>query len=291
MSLIYSIEQVEKIQNNGFKIHVENEFLSNLKSMTNSLMIPFNFEGDIFEKEKVIVPEYKSINVPKTESEKNINDVNILLNKLTEKNYDVMFENICGVIDSLLIKNENEVHKLNEYIFNRGTLKFNCKVFAKLYKDLLKKYIILDGLISKELDTYLENFKNIKSCSPEDSYAEFCKLNKINDERRGLSTFLIELVNNDSLELSYIVSLIMDLHVSLDLELMNENSEYTCEEICVNLKIMYQCNKLKEVEGTLLSELKNKINNLMKSDPNEMKSFNKKVKFNLMDINDILKKM
>ena len=28
MSLIYSIEQVEKIQNNGFKIHVENEFLS-----------------------------------------------------------------------------------------------------------------------------------------------------------------------------------------------------------------------------------------------------------------------
>jgi hypothetical protein len=72
---------------------------------------------------------------------------------------------------------------------------------------------------------------------------------------------------------------------------MNEKSEYTCEEICVNLKIMYQCNKLKEVEGTLLSELKNKINNLMKSDPNEMKSFNKKVKFNLMDINDILKKM
>lgn len=291
MSLIYSIEQVEKIQNNGFKIHIENEFLSNLKGMTDALTIQFNFEGNVFEKEKVIIPEYKPFNVPKTESEKNINDVNVLLNKLTDQNYDVLYDKICDIIDSILTKSENDVHKINEYIFNRGTLKFNCKVFAKLYKDLLKKYKILDGLITKELGTYLENFKHIKSCSPEESYSEFCKLNKLNDERRGLSMFLVELANNDSLDFSYIVSLINDLHLSLDIELMNENSQYTCQEICNNMKIMYECNKVKDIECDLLNEFKNKINNLMKSDPNEKKSFNNKVKFNLMDINDIFKKM
>ena len=116
----------------------------------------------------------------------------------------------------------------------------------KLYKDLLKQYSILDWLISKELGTYLENFKNIKSCSSEESYSEFCRLNKLNDERRGLSMFLVELANNDSLELSYIVSLINDLHSSLDIELMNENAEYTCQEICNNMKILYECNKVKD---------------------------------------------
>ena len=291
MSLIYSLEEVEKIQNNGFKINIETEFLSNLKGMTDSLSIPFNFEGDVFEKEKVIIPEYKSINVPKTESEKNINDVNILLNKLTDQNYHLLFEKICDVIDLILTKNENEINKLNEYIFNRGTLKFNCKVFAKLYKDLLKKYKMLDGLITKELGSYLENFKNIKSCSCEENYSEFCRLNKLNDERRGLSMFLVELANNDSLEFSYILSLINDLHSSLDIELMNENAEYTCQEICKNMKIMYECSKTKDLECDVLTGFKNKITSLMKTDPTEKKSFNKKVKFNLMDISDIFRKL
>ena len=185
----------------------------------------------------------------------------------------------------------DDIYKINNFIFEFACAnKFNSVVYAKLYKELIGKYAILDGLIDKEISSFLENFKEIHSCKATDDYAEFCRLNKVNEKRRALCAFIVELVNNDTLSLNNINNLIHDLHAKLIDNLMKDEQYNTCEEISENLFILYNCNYITTFDTKQLHKLKDELSSIIKSDVTSYKSFSKKLKFKLMDINDLISK-
>lgn len=294
----YSLDDFDNISVDGFKINLTNIInLKNIQNICNDLSIPFDFvkyhHDNIFERRKNIVFQPKKIEEKKG-IEKSIQDIQLILNKLTAQNYEHIYKDAIDIIDNLLNSNKvDELYKINEFIFECASQnKFNSETYAKFYKELINKYIILDGLIIKEINNYLDNFKDIKSCDAKDNYAEFCKLNRINEKRRGLSSFITSLVNNKCIDISYIINIIVDLQNALKIELIKEQNESTCQEISENLFILYKCNLIKNVEKTLLKKLNDEIEEILKYNKNEVKSFNSKIKFKIMDINDkILKKI
>jgi hypothetical protein len=292
----YSLDDFESISGKGFKIELSEEFVNNVEFMCSELSVPFEFKkyhkDNIFERRKDLVFEPKKIE-KKEGIEASITNIRTTLNKLTGQNYNQLCPLLLDLLDSLLVNNETseDIFKINQFIFEFACAnKFNSVVYARFYKQLVERYIILDGLIDKEIVIFLENFKEIKSCKASEDYVEFCRLNKINEKRKALSAFIVELVNNKSLSNSYIINLIVDLQNKLQSNLSKEDQSNTCEEIGENLYILYKCNYIKDIESDLLNKLKNEINTIITYDSKEYISFSKKLKFKLMDIKDVIKK-
>ncbi len=75
-------------------------------------------------------------------------------------------------------------------IFDIGkTNYFWSEIYAKLYKDLSDKFNLSD-IFKVDLTTYTNLFENIKYVDPDGDYNEFCKNNKINENRKAFSKFL-----------------------------------------------------------------------------------------------------
>jgi len=294
----YSLEDIDNISVDGFRIDLTNTInLNNIENICNDLTIPFEFRkyhhDNIFERRKNIVFQPKK-QEEKKGIEKSIQDIQLILNKLTAQNYEHIYKDAIDIIDNLLNSNKvDELYKINKFIFECASQnKFNSETYAKFYKELINEYALLDGLIIKELNDYLDKFKDIKSCDAKENYAEFCKLNRINEKRRGLSSFITALVNNECIDISCIVDILVDLQNALKIELMKENNESTCQEISENLFILYKCNMIKDIEKELLKKLKSEVEEILKYNKKEVKSFNSKIKFKIMDINDqVLKKI
>lgn len=294
----YSLDDFETISGKGFNLKLSEQLVDNVEYMCSELSVPFEFkkyhEDNVFERRKELVFEPKKIE-KKEGIEGSITDIRTTLNKLTGQNYNQLCPVLLDLLDNLLVSNETsgDIYKINQFIFEFACAnKFNSVVYAKFYKELVERYIVLDGLIDKEIVIFLENFKEIQSCKASEDYVEFCRLNKINEKRKALSAFIVELVNNKSLSVSYIINLIVDLQNKLQSNLSKEEQSSTCEEIGENLFILYKCNYIKDIEPELLNKLKGEICDIIKYNPKEYSSFSNKLKFKLMDLNDkILKKI
>ena len=65
----------------------------------------------------------------------------------------------------------------------------------------------------------------------EENYDMFCQINKINEKRKALSKFFINLMNNNVIEKEEIISIIMLLIEVTDRNLKNSDSRYIIDEI------------------------------------------------------------
>ena len=217
------------------------------------------------------------------------------LNKLTEDNYNEISECIVLLIKDIIKEENNDaLEKVGKSIFEIGSFnKFWSKLYARLYKDLIKSFEIMKEICLKNFNSFEDLFTNINYIDPKDDYNLFCEYNKENEKRRALSSFFIicasyNIIEKNDME-KIIVNFINKIHELMDLK----NKQNTIEEIVTNISVMLHVIMRHDVKFLMQLDqyefIRKNILNFAKSiNYKQHPSLTQKIVFKFMDLNDEL---
>lgn len=242
--------------------------------------------------------------------EKRLDDIRGLLNKITDKTYDEMKNKIIDIIDNSIENNEASSYldftRIIEFVFDIvGTNAFYSKMYADLLCDLINKNDSLKEWLKEHftiLFTLLYdveiNAKDIKIGKPEEDYDAFCKINKENEMRRNIATFLGDFVFNTSFtawDKNQYPETDPMFYLNKYYELFtdygeNDETQEECAESCEILCVLY--NKISPFidvsENTQLNTICKALLAITKTKKKELKTvypgITNKTLFKLMDI-------
>ena len=184
------------------------------------------------------------------------NEINSMLNKLSESNY----EGLSKKIGELMIKCEFWEYFI-EQLFSKSIIQpFFCPVYVRMLSELENKEQI-NILLEDKINNYLDilNKKQDKT-NNSFNYDEFCKSNKMKIIKGGYSQFIGELYRNNLCKYKYIVD---NIKCFLD-NIENEDSD-TLEDniICLDKLIRTISDNMnlhdkKEIKNKISFQIQNK---------------------------------
>jgi hypothetical protein len=236
--------------------------------------------------------------------DKLLNDIRASLNKISNKNYetqrDIIFEHIDKIIsDDEVSEGEEEVemnkaadaNSIANSIFDiASTNKFYSELYATLYKELSQNYIVFQNNIHHIIEQYKTSISSIEFVDPNVDYDKFCDNNKINDKRKALTTFIVNLMKQDLLVKSQIAYLILHLIDIVFKNIDTENKNYEIEEITENIFIFITLSISDLKDHDLWDSIMNSIKKLSQCKAKEHLSISSRSIFKYMDILDQIKK-
>jgi hypothetical protein len=231
--------------------------------------------------------------------EKQINEIRICLNKISNKNYetqrDVILEKIatsfqtCGAeLDTDEMEKERSKNslKIATAIFDiASSNKFYSEIYADLYNELINHHSIFRDVIHDVVVKYNKSIDNIQYVDSNADYDGFCAFTKTNDMRRALATFVIHLMAKGVLEKSVILGIISQLQ-GLIFQYMDEpNRSNEIEEITENIFIFVSQSRAileQELDWQTIDENIQKLSQLKVK---EHVSVTSRMVFKYMDLN------
>ena len=168
-----------------------------------------------------------------------INDIKLLLNKLTDKNYA---ENKDKILAIMAEHNEyDELFKIGTTIFEiASNNKFYSKIYADLYTEIMSQFEIMKDIFEKSISEFLELFDDIQYVDPKVDYNLFCKINVDNEKRQSLSLFFVNLMINGVIKRSRILNIIKNLLTQVKTFISKENKKNEVDELTENISILYK---------------------------------------------------
>ena len=310
---IYNFNDIENISNEGFELHLPEETVNYIALIAEQVGDPTYIRTPIFYKkskkkqskqltveeignfEATVFRKIESMDEKSDEfnCEKCLDEIKCNLNKITSRNYD----KIKIIIEDSLLElvkdddDESRISNICEYIFNYATNnKFNAKVYAELYLYLIEKFSVLKDLFMIKFDNYVDMFKNIESGNQTEDYDNFCKLNQINEQRKSLSLFIVQLIKLDAIPASKIIDIILNLQGDLMYSVEWNQETHKCEEICENIFIFVSNLTEELMKEESWDIIYNNLVTVKNYDIKEVLSMSNKIKFKHMDILDVIKK-
>jgi hypothetical protein len=184
------------------------------------------------------------------------------LNKMTNKNYDDQVVKITDILDTILTHEEeedvNDINDINdEDMIKIGNIifeiasnnRFYSKLYADLYSVLMSKYDIMKIVFDKNVESFLTLFQEIEYINPEKDYDKFCSINKINERRKALSLFLVNLTLNNILPFDKLSELLLNLMTQILTFIKEENKNNEVDEIIENVVLLYNKQIFTEAEA------------------------------------------
>ena len=215
--------------------------------------------------------------------DKVISDIKINLNKITEKNYEKIHNIILNIVNSF--NTSDFIQEVCDLIFNIITKnKMNVNVYSRLFKELCNNNDRFNNILNDNIDKYCLSFNEIKYFSPNEDYNKFCEFVKDNENKNSLSLFYLHCFKEDIISIDKIITIIEKC-----IELLKQNLDYDgnnsiCEELIGNIYIL-----LKGIKKCSKEEIKKMIQKIDKDNIKLKKNFNNKIRFKIMDIEDLIK--
>jgi hypothetical protein len=320
MKNTYTLEKINDIIFHGFNYELSEETVKLISELATQVGAPDYVKTPIFQKrEHPIKSDDKEKRQKKSNKQLELSDsqwesirnfqptiieekigidvqidlIRAQLNKLTDKNYIDIRNKICEIIDNILNENinTNDLNRLSTIIFDiASTNRFYSKMYADLYSDLILKYEIMGKIFETNLDKFIDLFNNIEYIDPKVNYDKFCEINKINEKRKSLATFYMNLMDNKIISKEKIIHITKILLEQIYNLLNEENKKNEVDEITENIAILYKKDIYSEetnnitIDGYTINSL---INKLAKSKVKDYKSFTNKSLFKFMDMIDI----
>ena len=250
------------------------------------------------KKENITSADWETIrNFKKTKLEKNtegieaqMDKIRSCLNKLTDKTYDLMFDEIKYIMKDInKEENKDSFEKIGVAIFEIGSFnKFWSRLYARLYKDLIGIYPFMKDICVKNFQSFKELFKTINYCDANEDYNKFCEYNKENEKRRALSSFFVICADLDIIDKTEMTKIIVDFIGGVKQDITKEGKLNNVEEMVQNISIMITAGKgfLKDLEqfNYILQEIEQFSNMNHKKYP----SLSSKIVFKFMDLSEEL---
>lgn len=238
----------------------------------------------------------------KEEKDKYLEEFASMLNKITKKTYESHHDKIFNLLDNVLQddsdsedesdSNENEYSQISDTLFDIiKRVRMGFDIYGTLFKDMVTKYPMFVESVGTQIKLYLDSYSDIQDIDPNTAYDAYCDMNKMNDKRRSMSHFIVELYKNKllpELELQQIIQ--SRVQIVLD-NIDIEGKTSLIEEITENLFIF-----ITNVKGNVNFELDEWVQILeniakcSKLKAREHKSISSRMIFKYMDIIDALKK-
>ena len=224
--------------------------------------------------------------------ESKIDIIRSFLNKMTDKNYLEMKNNIFQLLDEVVTTNSEEINKITIIIFEiASTNRFYSKIYADFYAELIGKYESMRSIVLESFDHFLELFHHIEYVDSTVDYDKFCRINKDNEKRKALSTFFINLMVNNILSKDKILDIIHTLLKNVYEYIRIENKKNEVDELTENVVLLVRKDLLKEedfqriiVEDKNLGQI---IEFLANCKVKDYKSLTNKSIFKYMDMIDM----
>lgn len=217
-----------------------------------------------------------------------------LLNKLTDKNYIDMRNKIIEVIDKLVEENItiDNMSRLSSIIFEiASTNRFYSKLYADLYSDLSTKYDMMKSTFENKLNEFTDLFNTIEYVDAKVNYDKFCEINKMNEKRKSLAAFYLNLMYNGVIIRKTITEITRNLLSQVYTFISEEDKKNEVDELTETISILYKKELYTDenvdytlIDGFTITELISKIAN---SKVKDYKSLTNKTIFKLMDLIDM----
>jgi hypothetical protein len=218
--------------------------------------------------------------------ESQINDIKLILNKITDKNYNEYKVKMIEIVSNSG-NNYDELLKIGTIIFEiASTNLFYSKIYADLYTELMGISEIMMDIFEKSFESFIDLFNNIEYVEPNVDYDKFCKINKDNDKRRALSSFIVNLMNNGIVKKEQIINILSILLNQINTYISQENKKNEVDEISENVSILYKKELMESYEIETVNNLtiSNFIEVIANSKVKSYKSLTNKTIFKFMDM-------
>lgn len=221
--------------------------------------------------------------------------IRAMINKMTDKNYSDMRNKIVEIIEKLVSEiSESELSGIAGNIFDiASSNRYYSKIYAELYSDLSSKFEFIKALYLENLKRFTDLFNNIEYVDPNENYDRFCEINKINEKRKSLAAFYINLMYCGVISKDEILSITRNLLAKVYDFISMENKKNEVEELTETIAILYKKDlyendehdvSYEKIQGFTISEVVEKIAN---SKVKDYKSLSNKALFKFMDLIDM----
>jgi hypothetical protein len=132
--------------------------------------------------------------------DKYIDEIRILLNKISDKNYETNKDSIIKKIKECLEENNDkneDIKKVVTVLFDIAkSNKFYSEIYAKLYKELIDKFSFFNDMIVPFVNQFMDSLNTLEYVDSSVDYDGFCNYNKMNENRRASMAFIVNLMRN-----------------------------------------------------------------------------------------------
>jgi hypothetical protein len=218
--------------------------------------------------------------------EKTFNDIQILLNKLSNKNYR---ENVAQILDHIqknnLYDNDESIRKIAHFIFTVVSQNaFFTELYSNLFIEFESQFSIFQTILLEKVDEYIASFRDFKYVESSDNYEDYCAFNKSNDARKATAAFFVHLMNKRALANDPILRIIEVLQDIIIAKMETEQTAGYIDEIFEFLAIFMANTKITLYDNT--PHLLENIETISKIAPKERKSVSSRTIFKAIDLYD-----
>lgn len=236
------------------------------------------------------VAKFKTTKIEvKTGINKNIDDIRISLNKISNKNYESQNKIIMEHLENFLT-DEEALHKIAQFIFDIASAnKFYSELYADLYLELVNKSMIFNVVLESYVKTYKSTIDNIVNVDANDDYDGYCQYVKENDKRRSMASFFVMLSKRGVLEKEIIIDIIKHFQKTFMEYIKEENKTSECEEISEILFILISLGNGDDIYNKAFSkDIIPQIIIMSKLKVKDYKSLTSRIIFKQLDLIDFL---
>ena len=188
--------------------------------------------------------------------ELSIDNIRSYLNKLTDKTYTTMLENILKEIAALFTASTDDksdehntvavMNRVASSIFTTASSNsFYSEIYARLFRDLMAEesddqaqYAVFRVVFEKNLASFMSLFETIEYCDPKKNYDKFCDINKANEKRKAMSLFIVNLMKNGIVEKKHVLAIMRQIQELMYTNMRQEGKTNEVDELAENLYIM-----------------------------------------------------
>ena len=228
-----------------------------------------------FKKDKHIF--FKKTTVKKSPEKLLIENISLMINKLTKDNFDKLKLKLLEKIQTV-----TDIQISNIFFTALSNNKFFLDILFDLYLFFYEKKIFNDQTHTEFFEKYKKSYDEIKYYNSEENFELFCKNNEKNDKRHIQSCFWIRLYEHKILKEEKMLNLINDLQTKLNELLLDPESTYLSIEITENLFILI--NKHFEKNNKKNNTMIENINKIITAQKADYPGILNKIKFKHMDI-------
>lgn len=225
-----------------------------------------------------------------------IDQIRLFLNKLTDKTFLDMREKIIVTINKIFAESTNpeDVTRVGNILYDLcSTNKFYSKIFADLFAELSSKYEWLLSVFNEKYKNIMNQYNDIKYVDSEKDYDGFCEMNKINEKRRSVTTFLLNLTINGFISKPQLVIILKNLLCMITSMVDKPDKKNEIDELTENVAIIFNKDLIEEVIDDADDEedyyvgsqsIIDTVNSLAKSKAKDYPSLSNKAIFKYMDL-------
>ena len=221
--------------------------------------------------------------------EKTINDIRIVLNKMSTANYAKQSASILEQVQQYMEQSDvlpENIEKIATAVFSiASSNKFYSELYADLYRELVAKFDIFKSILETFVAGFVDTIHTIEYVDPDENYDEFCRINKANDNRKATSMFIVNLMKKGLVSRTEVARILGSMVGTVLEYISQEGRIHAIEEITENV-FLFVSNCHAELKSTeeWTHTVAPAVKRLSCAKPADHKSMSNRVMFKYMDM-------